>query len=148
MSVVVKIGHRKAGPGSTIAMWMVLGVAVLFFLVRFGQEWLLEHELETKAAEQRIANARLRDENTRLKAALQYYLSDKYIEQRAREDLNLRRADEEVLIPVVVGAAGAGQGVEGELLAPSPSTGQTETPTGDRPPQANWQKWLDLFKPR
>ena len=40
------------------------------------------------------------DENARLAAALQYYLSDKYVEQRAREDLNLRRADEEVLIPI------------------------------------------------
>jgi cell division protein FtsB len=144
MSVVVRANRRKSRPGSTLIMWLVLGLAVLFFLVRFGQEWLLEHELEARAAEQRIANARLRDENMRLKAALQYYQSDKYVEQRAREDLNLRRPDEEVLIPVVVNAPATGEG-EHAL----PALGAQDAPTGmHRQEQANWRRWFDLFTPK
>ena len=122
----------------------MLGLAVVFFLVNYGQELLLAHDLSTKSDAQRVANAGLSDENTRLRAMLQYYQSDKYVEQRAREDLNLRRADEEVLIPV------------GDTQ-PSHAPGQTQKPSGSGTPASgsapaatdsplvNWQKWLKLF---
>src|SRR6476619_5758711 len=100
MSAVVKNRGRSNLPISTTALWLVLGLAVTFFLVNYGQELLLANQLNAKSDEQRVVNSRLRDENTRLQAMLLYYKSDKYVEQRAREDLNLRRGDEEVLIPV------------------------------------------------
>src|SRR5438034_11072949 len=101
MSAVIKKKRRKGPTGSTVALWVVLGLAGAFFLVRYGQELLLAHELSDRGAAQRIINKDLRDENARLGASLDYYQSDKYIEQRARDDLNLRRPDEEVLIPVM-----------------------------------------------
>ncbi|HYP38903.1 MAG TPA: septum formation initiator family protein [Chloroflexia bacterium] len=141
MSVVVKTNRGKHKPVSTTALWLVLGLAVTFFLVRFGQELLLEHDLKAKAAAQRSANSATRDENTRLEAALEYYRSDKYIEQRAREDLNLRRPDEEVLIPVSVAPA--------NTIGDSsiPATPQEAPPSIAPSEPANWQKWLDLFSP-
>ncbi|HEY0072447.1 MAG TPA: hypothetical protein VGE04_21005 [Chloroflexia bacterium] len=139
MSVVLKLPMGKNRSLSTTAISVVLGLFALLFLVRYGQELLLEHELNVRAAEQRQANSALLDGNTRLRASLQYYQSTKYIEQRAREDLNLRRADEEVLIPVGLdatlggGLPGAGQQAEQDgLAAQEPS---------------NWEKWLGLFAP-
>jgi cell division protein FtsB len=141
LSVVVKTNRGKHKPVSTTALWLVLGLAVTFFLVRFGQELLLEHDLKAKAAAQRSANAHMRDENTRLEAALEYYRSDKYIEQRAREDLNLRRPDEEVLIPVSVAPASP----TGDSAIPV--TPQEAPPSTAPSEPANWQKWLELFSP-
>ena len=144
MSAVVKNRGRNNLPVSTTALWLVLGLAVIFFLVNYGQELLLASQLDSKSQEQRAANTRLSDENTRLRAMLQYYQSDKYVEQRAREDLNLRRADEEVIIPV------------GTTTAPSlPSGGRSAGPSNTeqspsaaaQEPEPTWLKWLDLFQP-
>jgi hypothetical protein len=126
-------------------MWMVLGLAVVFFLVTYGQQLFLEGDLKAKAAVQRTANQSLRDENARLKASLQYYQSDKYIEQRAREDLNLRRPDEHVLIPVAP-VAGSATRVPNQVPPPAPAPAQP-TPRADNVQKANWQRWLDLFSP-
>jgi hypothetical protein len=116
----------------------------MFFLIRYGQELLLAHDLSEKANAQRIVNASLRDENSRLQAQLQYYQSDKYIEQRAREDLNLRRPDEEVLIPVIASQTAPGQ-TDTQIAGVSSDAGvEAPSPT---PQKANWQKWLDLFSP-
>ena len=114
-----------------------------FFLVRYGQELLLAHDLNDRAAAQRIANGKMRDENTRLKALLGYDQSDKYIEQRAREDLNLRRPEEEVLIPVEATPEAAEAGSAPALT----DTQKVESEPTLAPAVANWQKWLDLFSP-
>jgi cell division protein FtsB len=142
MSAVIKPKRFKKLPAATPALWVVLGLAVMFFLVRYGQEVLMEHDLNSKVFAQRSANTKLADENARLAAALQYYQSDKYVEQRAREDLNLRRSDEEVLIPI--GDQGqAGTTATGQA---SDSTGSNvATPAAAQEP--NWQRWLDLFNP-
>jgi cell division protein FtsB len=142
MSAVIKPRRFKKLPAATPALWVVLGLAAAFFLVRYGQEVLMEHDLNSKIAQQRIDNANLEEENARLQASLQYYQSDKYVEQRAREDLNLRRPDEEVLIPIgdqSQAATGTGSGASGQAVAtPGPAPAVQEP---------NWQKWLDLFNP-
>jgi cell division protein FtsB len=149
MSAIIKTKRPGQPAMSSLALWAVLGLAVTFFLVRYGQELLQAHDLNDKAAVQRIENATLKDDNGRLQAQLEYYKSDKYIEQRAREDLNLRRPDEVVLIPIapqsqVLGATGGastdGAGQNGG------STTQSDA-SAPAPPRANWQKWLDLFSP-
>jgi cell division protein FtsB len=144
MSAIIRTRRQKNLPGSTAVLWVVLGLAVVFFLFSYGQEVLLAHDLNQKAAAQRAANAVIRDENTRLRSLLQYYQSDKYIEQRAREDLNLRREEEEVLIPVLVTP-------ESPPAMGSPDQAQAAQ-SGDALPsraeRANWQKWFDLFLPR
>ena len=141
MSAVLRSKRGKPKPVSTAALWLVLGLALLFFVVQYGQQLLLEHELKGKAATQRVANAQLRDQTLRLKASLEYYQSDKYVEQRAREDLNLRRADEEVLIPIAV--------IPGEkaLIGGDPLTSASgTTPIESTPePRPNWLRWFDLF---
>ncbi len=140
----MKPGHLGQKPSRTTAVLVVVGfMVVVFFLVTYGQQLLLERSLKDKAAAQRTANSALADENTRLKAAYQYYQSAKYIEQRAREDLNLRRPEEEVIIPIKV--------------APDPSASKpkaVETPVVTQPANMgrdtdeevpNWEKWLRLF---
>ena len=139
MSVVFKLPTGKNRSLSTTAISIVLGLFALLFLVRFGQELLLEHDLKARAAEQRRANSALRDDNTRLRASLQYFQSTKYIEQRAREDLNLRRADEEVLIPVGLDATLEG-GLGGTTAQASAEDAAAEEPS-------NWEKWFGLFAP-
>ncbi|MDQ6695320.1 MAG: septum formation initiator family protein, partial [Chloroflexota bacterium] len=112
-----------------------------FFLVRYGQELILEHDLRDQASAQRITNGLLQDNNTRLRTKLQYYQSNPYIEQRAREDLNLRMPNEEVLIPVSAAQATA---VPGSAVQPAATLQSVATPT---PEEANWQKWFELFAP-
>src|SRR3954470_15547766 len=142
MSAVVKNRSRNNLPVSTTALWLVLGLAVTFFLVNYGQELLLANELNAKSEEQRVVNSRLSDENTRLQAMLLYYQSDKYVEQRAREDLNLRRSDEEVIIPI-----GDQTPADTSTTRLQPPSSDGATPPASAADQPNWQRWLDLFSP-
>lgn len=130
-------------PASTAALWLVLSLAAIFFLVSYGQELLLANKLTEQSEAQRIANAALGDENTRMQALLHYYQSDKYVEQRAREDLNLRRPDEEVLIPVDPLTT------DGQAASPGVNSSAPPAEAAPTPPTelANWQKWFDLFRP-
>ena len=143
MSAIIRAKRRKNPPASTAVLWAVLGMAVVFFLFSYGQELLLAHDLGQRAATQREANAALSDENTRLRSLLHYYRSDKYIEQRAREDLNLRRPDERVLIPVLTAPEEQTEPVVG-AGATAGSPDQTPAATLEQP---NWQKWFALFSP-
>ncbi len=142
MSAAIKTNQPRKFSVSAPALWIVLGLAAALFLLRYGQEVLMEHDLGGKIAVQTEINAKMLDENNRLTALLEYYQSDKYIEQRAREDLNLRRADEEVLIPIggTAGQSQQGQAGSGSGLEPDAAT------TGAQE-EANWQKWFDLFSP-
>lgn len=143
MSAVVRSKPGKHKSLSTIALWLVFGLAAIFFLVIYGQQLLQEHSIKSQIAAQRAQNAALEDSNTRLKVALQYYQSDKYIEQRAREDLNLRRGDEEVLIPVSIEPASASQ-VQVDPQEQANTAPESATPGAEKP---HWQKWFDLFTP-
>lgn len=151
MSAIIKTRRRKNLTLSTAVLWVVLGFAAIFFLVSYGQELLLAHSLTDKSAVQRQENARALEENARLKAQLQYFQSDKYVEQRAREDLNLRRPEEEVLIPIVAtppgGTAAPGGSTTGQTGSgqpPADESAQQQNSQGEKP---NWQKWLELFSP-
>lgn len=145
MSAIVR-GNRtgnKLSPATGVLI--ALGfVVVVFFLVTYGQQLLMEHSLKEKASAQRAANSALSDENSRLKSLLLYYQSDKYVEQRAREDLNLRRPEEEVIIPINV-APDAAAGRSTPVETPVPSQSGSAQPESDAP---NWQRWFDLFKPQ
>jgi cell division protein FtsB len=141
MSAAIKTNRTRKLTVSAPALWLVLGLAAAFFLLRYGQEVLQEHDLNGRIAAQQRINTQMEQENQRLQASLQYYLSDKYIEQRAREDLNLRRADEEVLIPI--GDPSAEATAENSQLADSE---HGEGATGGEV-RGNWLRWLDLFSP-
>lgn len=139
MSAAIKANRPRKFSVSAPALWIGLGLAAAFFLIRYGQEVLMEHDLNGKVAVQQRVNNAMDDENKRLQAALEYYLSDKYIEQRAREDLNLRRADEEVLIPI-----GDYAGQTTDDGRPMVDEGEAAVNNGE---DANWQKWFGLFAP-
>ena len=143
MSVVVKSSRAPHKPSAATAVLVSLGfIVVIFFLVTYGQQLLLEHDLKSRAESQRMANSALRDENVRLSAALLYFQSDKYVEQRAREDLNLRRPEEELIIPVQITTAT--ESGEPQLAeSATPVDGAPATESG----QPNWEKWLNLFSP-
>ena len=141
MSAVIKPRRIKKLPASTPALWLVIGLAVTFFLVRYGQEVLLEHDINSNITRQQASNPALSDETARLEAELKYLQSDKYVEQRARESLNLRRPDEEVLIPVDAGTVAA---LDAQSTAGGSPTAAAAQPNGPRP---NWEGWFDLFAP-
>lgn len=129
-------------------MWLVFGLAAIFFLVIYGQQLLLEQDLKDRIAVQRAENRTLDDVNTRLKSSLLYYQSAKYIEQRAREDLNLRRPDEEVLIPIKQESSPP-NAEENPSEVEDDGSGHTST-TGEVKPDmeaSNWLAWLGLFSP-
>lgn len=139
MSVVTRRSRGRNRSVSTTAVSVVLGLFVLLFLVRFGQQILLENELTDKGTIERRINAQLKDQNNRLKASLQYFQSTKYIEQRAREDLNLRGQNEEVLIPTGFDDTAASGGANSVKATPSTQAVDVERPT-------NAENWFQLFQ--
>ncbi len=143
MSAAIKTNRTRKLSVSAPALWLVLGLAAAFFMVRYGQEVLMEHDLNAQVLVQERQNKQMDDENHRLQAALEYYQSDKYIEQRAREDLNLRRPDEEVLIPVG-DTVGQTQPDSQQGSATAENNTQQSSPTDNSP---NWERWFELFSP-
>jgi len=143
MSAVLKVKRdvHKLSPATGVLIALGFFV-VVFFLITYGQQLLMEHSLKEKAAAQRSANSALLDENNRLKSLLLYYQSDKYVEQRAREDLNLRRPEEVVIIPVSV-APNTSTGDSAPVQTPEPSIPQAQQ-NSDKP---SWERWFDLFAP-
>ena len=143
MSAVIKTNRTRKLPVSAPALWIVLGLAASLFLVRYWQQVLQEHSLDEQIVLQSRSNQQMLEENQRLQASLQYFQSDKYVEQRAREALNLRRPNEEVLIPVGGTGTQSADGSGGVGAQGSGSAGASETSQ----PQAegNWQKWVGLF---
>jgi cell division protein FtsB len=141
MSAVIKTNRTRKLPVSAPALWIVLGLAASLFLVRYWQQVLQEHSLDEQIVLQSRSNQQMTDENQRLQASLQYYQSDKYVEQRAREALNLRRPNEEVLIPI--GGTGTqspdrSAGAQGAGNAGGQDQAQPQS-------EENWQRWFGLF---
>ena len=145
MSFVLRARKKNSTPLPATGLWVLIGLAAVFFLVRYGTELLREHDLREKARLQAASNAALRDDNARLRSTLFYYQSDRYIEQRAREDLNLRRPDESVLIPIRVAAPTPAAPTAND--PPTPTSGTVELPPRPAEGRANWEQWLELFVP-
>ena len=143
MSAVIKTNRTRKLPVSAPALWIVLGLAASLFLVRYWQQVLQEHSLDEQIVLQSRSNQQMLEENQRLQASLQYFQSDKYVEQRAREALNLRRPNEEVLIPV--GGTGT-QSADGNGSVGAQGNGNAGASEKSQPQaEGNWQKWFGLF---
>jgi cell division protein FtsB len=145
MSFVLRAKKKTGSPIPATGLWVLIGIAAVFFLVRYGTELLREHDLREQARQQAAVNSALRDDNARLRSTLFYYQSDRYVEQRAREDLNLRRADESVLIPITVAAPAPAVPASTEQPAPLDPNIKLPPDVADRRP--GWERWLDLFAP-
>jgi cell division protein FtsB len=144
LSFVLRARKKSSTPLPATGLWVIIGLAAVFFLVRYGTELLREHDLREQARRQDAANRALSDTNARLRSALLYYGSDRYIEQRAREDLNLRRPDESVIIPITAPEAmGSTEEAQPDATQDAPLA---EVPA-QRSEQPNWKRWLDMFAP-
>ncbi|HEX7103259.1 MAG TPA: septum formation initiator family protein [Nitrolancea sp.] len=126
---VVATLHRMRGR-LVIVLVLIVGA---YFLVAFGEQAWKARQLNAEVAERQSAVNDLTDQKQQLQAQLDQYSSDQYltfVEQKARQDLNLSRHGEKVLLVRWTGSA-------------SPTPAATATPEPAH--KANWDKWLDLF---
>jgi cell division protein FtsB len=106
-----------------------------YFLVAFGEQAWKARQLDAEVAERQAAVNDLTAQKQVLQSQLKEYSSDQYlayVERTARQDLNLSRPGEKVLVVRWQGTAPP---------TPSPSPTASSKP----PEKANWDKWLRLF---
>ena len=115
-----------------IVLVLIVGA---YFLVAFGEQAWKARQLDAEVAQSQAAVDDLTAQQQALQGQLKEYSSDQYlayVESTAREDLNLSRPGEKVMLVRWVGGAPA---------APSPSP----TAAAKSTTEANWDKWLQLF---
>ena len=128
---VVATLHRMRGR-LVIVLVLIVGA---YFLVAFGEQAWKARQLNAEVAERQAAVNNQIAQKQRLQAQLDQYSSDQYlafVEQKARQDLNLSRPGEHVLLVRWTGNP-----------SPTPSVSATATPEPAH--KANWDKWLNLF---
>ena len=138
---------RSARRNLGAQLLMILVVLIgLGFGYSFAREVVQAQHLAGQAEASRQENERIAAENRKLQRDLQYYQSDAYAELRARTDLNMRRPDEQVILPVLP---------DGETTITSPDSDLAAQPA-QAPANAvaagpgvatgrNWDRWLALF---
>jgi cell division protein FtsB len=119
-----------------IAIVCVL-VVVAYFLVAFADQAWRARELQADAAQQRAAIAALERDNDALRRQVDLYSSpayDRYVQARARRDLNLANAGETVLL----------------IRWGERATGPEAALPGDEAPDPtpNWRRWLSVLDGR
>jgi cell division protein FtsB len=85
-AAVVRPGRRASRLGL-----ILLALSALFFGVNFGQEWLISHQIQERAAQLQARIAATRALNTQLQSQLAYYRSKEYIIPTARRVLGMAR---------------------------------------------------------
>src|SRR3954454_20330766 len=86
--------------GTQLLMLLVV-LTGLYFGYSFAREVVQAQRLAAQAEASRQQNEDLAAQNRKLARDLQYYQSDAYAELRARTDLNMRRKDETIILPVL-----------------------------------------------
>ena len=139
---------RSARRNLGAQLLMILVVLIgLGFGYSFAREVVQAQHLAGQAEAARQENERIAAENRKLQRDLQYYQSDAYAELRARTDLNMRRPDEQVILPVLP---------PGETTITAPDSDMAAAPAAPAPASAvapapgaaagrNWDRWLALF---
>src|SRR3954447_16295612 len=90
--------RKNLGAQALMAAVVLIG---LYFGYSFAREVVQAERLTRQAESSAAINARMAEENDKLARDLQYYQSDEYATLRARTDLNLRKPDELVILPVM-----------------------------------------------
>jgi cell division protein FtsB len=125
----------------------------LGFGYSFAREVVQAQSLANQATLSRQQNEVLAESNRKLERDLQYYQSDAYAELRARTDLNMRRPDEQIILPVLQATPAPGTD-SAQTAAPAPAAAAASTAPDQsttRNPQAapadgrNWDHWFALF---
>ena len=144
---------RRGRTWGAQVLMLALALVGLGFGYSFAREVVQAQRLANQGAVSRQANEALAAGNRKLARDLQYYQSDAYAEVRARSDLNMRRADEQIVLPVLTSTlttaapGGAGGAATGSATRQSP----TSDPSAGNPPPAAlatgraWDRWAALF---
>ena len=112
---------------------LVLMLLTLSLLVSFGEQVVQGARMEQQRHDLESEVARLRAEHDNLEAGVAYAESDVYVEQRAREMLNLAREGDTVILP--------------QLPPPAPTAAPAPEALAVPPPAPNWLKWWRAFFP-
>lgn len=108
-------------------IFLVIGVVIIINLT--GRIWQLWHQDNPlKEAEKRLE--KLKEENAELKQKKAYMNSEKFIEEQARDKLNLAKENEAIVI------------LPEEILKLKTEENQEK----EEKELANWQKWLEVFR--
>lgn len=139
----MKRKHRIWGTQLLMILVVVTG---LYFGYSFAREVVQAQQLANQAEAARQENDRLGAENRKIARDLQYYQSDAYAELRARTDLNMRRLNEQIVLPVLppdeanTGTSAAPGAPSDAAPAPKPAPARPTNPDA-----RNWDRWLALF---
>ncbi|HEX3723927.1 MAG TPA: septum formation initiator family protein [Nitrolancea sp.] len=133
-NLIATIGDTLTRMRGRLVIVLVLLVGA-YFLVAFGEQTWKARQLDAEVAERQAAVNDLTAQQKSLQGQLKEYSSDQYlsyVESTARQDLNLSRPGEKVLLVRWQGAATP-------TSSPPPAT-------ASKPPEKpNWDKWLSLF---
>ncbi len=113
---------------------LLLAVVGIYFVLNFGNEVVRAQVIATQIAQTERDTSTEQLQNARLREQLDYYKSDAYAEQEARDSLNLRKPGETIIIPILPSPAANQPG------SSPPAAQQAAAPT-----EQNWQRWLNLF---
>lgn len=116
-------------------LFVVVLAAVIYLAAStvkvISKNWQLQREIATLHSEVELLEA----ENERLSYDIQYYATDEYLEQAARQKLNLKAPGETVTIVGDVNQARSRSSTDPVVI---------ET----RPAKSNWQSWVDFLMGR
>jgi cell division protein FtsB len=139
--------HRTIGAQLLMIVVVLIG---LYFGYSFAREVVQAQRLAGEAEISQQENDLIAAENRKLERDLQYYQSPAYAELRARTDLNMRRPDEQIILPVLPdGAAVPAADLPSASVAPAapPSAAQPAARAAavPAPGARNWDRWFSLF---
>ena len=113
-------------------LFVVVSAAVIYLGIStvkvISKNWQLQQEIATLRGEVEVLQA----ENERLSYDIQYYKTDEYMEQAARQKLNLKAPGETVTIV-------------GDINQPKARSGTGVFATETTPKKSNWQSWIDFL---
>lgn len=113
--------------GKKILNWLIVGFGILM-IIGFSRDILRLLKADDRIDEAKERLAVLQSDNQDLKQKEEYFQSEEFVEQEARNRLNMSREGETVvLLPPNLSEL-----VQGEIAEPPP-----ELP--------NWKKWWELF---
>lgn len=132
----------KGLAGLTLHQLMVHGITLALMLLTFSlmlnfiNQVIQSSALEARKAQLAEEAARIASENRHLQGAVEYALSDAYVEQAAREQLGWAREGETVLLP------------QFPAIEPESKPAPEAIPMPVRPTEPNWQRWWDALQPK
>ena len=80
-------------------LYILLSLIVfIFFVINFTKIWYQNHAVDEEIGGLKSQIADLRADNSQLNELIKYFNSDAYIEEKAREDLGLKKQGENVVV--------------------------------------------------